>query len=420
MQDITPPNNRRSIRSIVSSKKQRSNEANEGTYQIPITVQRTDSFFSEKSKKRMGLWKWGSIAIAVLIIVLFVINIFSSTEIIITPEKTTVEVDSSYQSLPTGGDISFETVTLESQIDRVVPATGEELVEERATGFLTVYNEYSDESQRLIPNTRFETPEGLIFRTPEVIIVPGRSGNNPGSITVQVTADQPGSEYNIPSSEFKLPGLSGTDFFEDIYARSTESFTGGIADVIPVVSDADKATAESELQNDLKENLQKDVVVNIPDELILFSDGTYLEFQTRVLSGDDNSTGIIRVVGKLHGVLFDKNSLSSLIAGNYLEDYDGRDVLIENFQELNVLFESDENNVPVYQKDSITLQVSGNANIVWVIDKDGVKNSLERQPRRDISIILAKYPEISEAEVRIFPPWKRSFPVAQDIKVTVN
>ena len=77
-----------------------------------------------------------------------------------------------------------------------MPTTGEEAVEVKASGKIMVYNNFSSEPQRLIIRTRFETKEGLIYRIPESIVVPGKTvkmgWETPGSKEIGVFADEPG------------------------------------------------------------------------------------------------------------------------------------------------------------------------------------------------------------------------------------
>jgi len=58
------------------------------------------------------------------------------------------------------------------------PATGKEKVEEKASGRLTIFNAFSSQPQVLIAGTRFQSPEGKIFRLTDRITIPGAKINN--------------------------------------------------------------------------------------------------------------------------------------------------------------------------------------------------------------------------------------------------
>ncbi|MGC8776088.1 MAG: hypothetical protein ACP5QN_02140, partial [Minisyncoccia bacterium] len=88
-------------------------------------------------------------------------------------------------------------------------ATGQKNVSEKAQGEITIYNAYSSEPQVLVATTRFEAPNGLIYRLKDRIIVPGAQIKDgkiiPSSITALVEADQPGEKYNTgPISKLTL------------------------------------------------------------------------------------------------------------------------------------------------------------------------------------------------------------------------
>src|ERR1039458_2607137 len=90
---------------------------------------------------------------------------------------------------------------------------------EPVTEVLTVVHNVSKEPITLAANTRFETDDNLIFRTPQAITIPGRRGAAAGTVEVTVVADQAGSQYNIGAAHLTLPGLAGNPtLYQGIYA----------------------------------------------------------------------------------------------------------------------------------------------------------------------------------------------------------
>jgi len=124
------------------------------------------------------------------------------------------------------GELEYSLITHTTEASDTITATGRETVEEKASGRIIVYNNHSSATQRLIKNTRFESPEGLIFRINESVEIPGMTKSTdgeivPGVISAEVFADGTGEQYNIDASQFTIPGLKGTDQYEDMYAEST-------------------------------------------------------------------------------------------------------------------------------------------------------------------------------------------------------
>ena len=61
---------------------------------------------------------------------------------------------------------------------RNLKKSGEPKAKLKSSGKIIVYNNFSSEPQRLIIRTRFESPEGLVYRIPESIVVPGKTEKN--------------------------------------------------------------------------------------------------------------------------------------------------------------------------------------------------------------------------------------------------
>ena len=84
-------------------------------------------------------------------------------------------------------------------------------VAQKSKGKITVYNEYGSSPQILIATTRFQSVEGLIFRTLKTISVPGARVENgktiAGAIDVEVIADKAGQVYNVAPGKFTIPAF---------------------------------------------------------------------------------------------------------------------------------------------------------------------------------------------------------------------
>ena len=126
-----------------------------------------------------------------------------------------------YTNTTTTG-LSFEVMQLNAEESGLVTATGISSGGQKASGKITVYNNYGSAPQKLITNTRFQTKDGKIYRIKGAISVPGM-----GMTEATVYADQAGEEYNIVPTEFTLPGLKGGARFEKVFAKSKTAMSGG-------------------------------------------------------------------------------------------------------------------------------------------------------------------------------------------------
>jgi len=217
---------------------------------------------TEQDGRRRVSKKWLTIAVGVgAVVILFSVVLsllFAGATVTVYPKQDTPVVNASFKAQINGegGTLPFQRMVLERTQQHTVVALGESEVEERASGKLTIYNEYSTTPQRLIKNTRFESTEGRIYRIRESVEVPGKKNDNtPGSIEVSVFAEEPGEDYNMGPDSFTIPGFAGLPQEGHIYARSTGDMTGGFKGVKRTVSDNDRTKALEELESALRDQL---------------------------------------------------------------------------------------------------------------------------------------------------------------------
>ena len=167
-------------------------------------------------------------------------------------------------------ELSYEIMTIEKTDSKKIAATGREEIEEKASGKIVIFNDFNTSSQRLIKNTRFETPEGLIYRINKSIIVPGQKTEGgktvPGSIEATVYADEAGEKYNIGLTDFTIPGFEGSPRFDSFYARSKTEMAGGFAGERLSANPDELKKAQDELRTELKKQLMAEAFSQIPDE----------------------------------------------------------------------------------------------------------------------------------------------------------
>src|SRR3989344_6529655 len=243
MQDVLPPQNednseKRSIRHI-SMRKDREFKTGSAAEADQTGSAGKSWEFRKQVGGRGGKWPLVvGIGVAVAVLGIGLSVFFSGATVFATPRQEAVTVNGTFTAVKESkpGELQYETMTLSKETSLSVSATGEKHVERKASGNIVIYNNYNSESQRLIKNTRFETPEGLIYRVDKSVTVPGRKSEGgvaaPGSMEITVYADQPGSSYNIGLTDFTIPGLKGDPRYEKFYARSKTPMTGGVSGVV--------------------------------------------------------------------------------------------------------------------------------------------------------------------------------------------
>jgi hypothetical protein len=273
MQDVIPPNSKRSIRDIPlpgSEKKQKQTAPPTATRKVaderppepvepptppkPPAENFDDFTFEEKPK---GKKKW---IIVVLIILLIGIGWFinrSKAEVLVFPKVENTFVQDTFEiadknSEEVGDKLGYKLLTLEKEASTLVKPSGEEEVSQKASGMIRIFNDYSENGQKLVQRTRFESEDGLVYRIAESITVPGYTDDGPGEIEVEVFADEAGEKYNIENTEFTIPGFKGLPQFDSMYAESVSDMTGGFVGIRKVVSEEDKSAALDSLKEEAK------------------------------------------------------------------------------------------------------------------------------------------------------------------------
>lgn len=153
-------------------------------------------------------------------------------DIVVHLKKQSVSGDANYTARADGGDVATKFLDYEDTVTMTGDATGAKSSSgTKARGTVVLYNAFSKESQPLVATTRLQSSDGKIFRIVQSVTIPGFSEQDgqtqPGSVEVEVQADDPGQEGNIDPTKFTIPGFSGGPKAEKIYAESKEAFHGG-------------------------------------------------------------------------------------------------------------------------------------------------------------------------------------------------
>jgi len=375
--------------------------------------------------------KWFLIALGVGAVVILcsvaLSLVFAGATVTVYPKQDTIVVNTSFSAVPDasqGGAITYQRVTVERTATRNVSAQGESMVEERAMGNITIYNEYSQTPQRLIKRTRFESSSGKIYRISNAVEVPGKSTDGtPGSVEVSVTAEEPGESYNISGPEtFSIPGFEGAPQEGLVYAKSTESFEGGFSGIKRTVSEADRSAAIKDLEQQLRNELFSAAFsqADQPQNFHLAKEAVFYEFTTLPDESVENDQVTLSLSGKLHGVLFDKNALARLLARNTIATYNGEDIRIENLNDMSIRVEQGETDeldgtIAPWQASTYQVRAEGKAHFIWEFDEQNLARDLAGKDKGILDAayegsLLSSYTGIDRLEATIRPFWKQGFP----------
>ncbi len=325
-------------------------------------------------------------------------------------------VDANFAKIPGQMTEISKTVT------REMTATGQRDVASKARGTLTVSNTFSGAPQTLIATTRFESSGGLIFRTLQTVTVPGSTVKNgtvvPGTVTVQVIADKPGAQYNLPAGTFTIPAFKekgDTERYAKFTATSDMAFTGGANGPSAVVMQADIDNAQKAATDAVIEQIT--TAFNEQASGLMLLDGvrpTIGEIVSSARVDDAASTVSVTVSGTLKTVAFRKEDLDTLIREIILKK-EHLAVLSDKLElkYSDILFKPDLS-VLVF-----TVSISGTG--YAPVDQDAIIHDVLGMKGDEIRNYFRSREGVESAAVTLSPFWVRSVPKnAEKVHLEVN
>ena len=352
---------------------------------------------------------------------------FAHVIVKVTPKQGRLLVSNTYEATQSGQTgLKFVLASnLQDESTLSVTTTGKENVQEKARGQIIIYNNFSAQAQNLVATTRFQASNGLIYRTPTAVTIPGQTKDAkgqlvPGQAEITVVADKAGANYNAESADFSIPGFKGSAKATKIYAKSKTAMTGGFIGEKGKVSEVDKAKAETELKKILMAKIVQKLKPQIPEDYLLFDDAVVMNFTESVVPTPDSpDKATFKMTVNATGILFNKSELSKYLAAQQVPDYQDEPVAITNWSELKFTLQNKEN-LNVNNLDRVSFKLEGNGHLVWSFDEKSLKDKLRLATSQNYKDVFDKnFPTIQMATVVFSPPWIRTVP-SDETKIKVE
>lgn len=384
---------------------------------------RTENYYHEDSfpqNKKGKKWLFGGLTIFAIVVFVFVMmTIFSSAKVSVTAKSQPINISMKIEAGPEMSGVSrvpYEIIKVSKTKSVSVEATEEEMLERKASGKITIYNNFSNDPQRLIIRTRFESPEGLIYRIPESVVVPGKTASGPGTIEVEVFADEPGEKYNIGKADFTIPGFKNDSArYKTFYAKSSVGMAGGF---VGRVKKIDKATRENTLKTidaELQAEIQKELSLQTPANLVMLQNSIFFESK-ELPQKDSGDTATLTKEATGYALMLNKDKLSKVITEKYLSTSSPTSSAWQNIESTIEDFSSVKtaglNSTP--NGEAMSLELQGDAIAKAKVDINLLSESLAGAKRSSISSIVDQFVGIESVKASIRPAWKRSFPDRAD------
>jgi hypothetical protein len=296
-------------------------------------------------------------------------------------------------------------------------ATGSKTGKGKSGGKVIIYNEYSTEDQALVATTRLETPDGKIFRITNSAVVPGmkKSGNDnsPGSVEVEVLADQPGQEYDIAPTSFTIPGFKDSPKYQKFYAKSAANMTGGSSDEAKIVSSQDLQAAKEDIAGQIKKEAIDKIAQKMGSDEKLFEDTVKAEIISTTSSasvGDSADKFTLTADVKLQGLAVSKGDIAEVIFGT-------RDLGSSNIvdgENLNYIVDGYD-----LDNDTLSFNIKGDANENPKIDAENFKRGILGKSVESAYNYAKSYPSISKIDIQMWPYFLKKMPIFEN-RIIIN
>lgn len=372
-------------------------------------------------KKTPRYW---SLVVAFFIVLLLaggflILNYFARATITVEPISKNATLDNNFLAVKNGSgeEFVFKSLSLTEERSKEVPATIEKKIQKRASGKVIIYNSYSKMSQRLVINTRLESPEHKIFRLEKSVVVPGATvvdGNVivPGQVEALVFADVPGKEYNIGLSNFTLPGLKGDPRYTKFKASSVTNspIEGGFSGTIMSPGDEVVAAALEEVKQELKKVAIEKAKAQIPDSETFFPGSMIIKFEDVPQDFTKDKTAAVVARATITVFFIDTVALTKEIIKEIAPEEKDKLFSISNLSSLAFSFIDPVDNVVVTDLSNIRFHLSGSVSIVGRVDSEKIRTKLLGKKKADFGAIIKGENNIYKVDMEIRPMWKSTFP----------
>ncbi len=356
------------------------------------------------------------LALTAGVVLLVVYVVFARASVVILSKQDEVKADFLVDVArnPGEGEVKGDVLEMQDALTQSFPSASNSSVDAQAEGRVKIASNLGH-AQTLIATTRLLTADGKLFRIKKTVTVPGT-----GSVEVDAYADLPGTQGEITTATFTIPGLN-PDLRKHFTVTIVTPFTGGKKDGRVITQqDIDKATevVSKKLGEDLSNRLRqkaKDAGVSTDGEDIKLE---IVSKTTDVSVGSSAEQFSLTVTVKAIAVFYDKAAFEAIV----------RAKLAERLMEDHALLSLDQGSVTkeIDKRDltagRATLQTSAKG--IEVLSAKS--RSLDPQKFTGISVDAAqKYLQsldgVASASVQTKPFWTYRMPnVAEHIKVEVR
>ncbi|MFH1457206.1 MAG: hypothetical protein ABIF17_03805 [Patescibacteria group bacterium] len=277
-----------------------------------------------------------------------------------------------------------------------------------AQGEIIITNK-NNSQQVLIATTRFLSPDGMLFRLKNQVVIPANS-----EITSEIYADAPGPKYDIAPAPFSIPGLN-ENLQKKIYGTTKTPMTGGLKK-IGTLTAQEITKAQQKMINQLDKTILEKLNIHENNEQITLIKKEILEDNLSNKEGDEVEKFTISLKIKVDVIEINKEKLIAWVKEQYRQELT-QDNEIINY-DLDKFSYTLEDTASTY----VDLKTSLPAYILGTLDLDNFnKKKLYGMDEKALETFFNQYPNIDHIEVNFWPFWVRTAPSMSDhIKLKIK
>ncbi|MBI3442180.1 MAG: hypothetical protein HY007_00190 [Candidatus Sungbacteria bacterium] len=344
---------------------------------------------------------------------------------VVTIQNVSVIFDTAiFQPIPEQKTIPAEHLHFTEARTQEVGVSVVKYVEAHSHGIVTISNQYGIAPQRLIAQSRFLTPSGVLFRLANSLVVPGavleKGTLTPRSIDAELIADIPGEHANLSGPmRLKISGFQGTPKYDGFAVVAPNGFGGGFRGTKKVPSDMDMQGAQQAATKKVYDELKQQMQQKIPPGLRLV-DG-FQEIRIVKVALDDPrplGEGIIdqgqqhdklavRAVAEGDALVFHEDDVIALLKGVLLPQ-DNTKVFVDN--SVNLTYAVHTLNFDRGRADAMIQGSIKTKQPLTQVQRDDLATALANKKQGSVREFFNSRNDVVLSSLSVFPPWKSTLP----------
>lgn len=269
----------------------------------------------------------------------------------------------------------------------------------KSGGAVKIINK-NTKNQTLIATTRFLSPNNLLFRLKNSVVVPAG-----GEIMGEIEADEAGAKYDIAPTTFTIPGLSA-DLQKKIYGVSSETMSGGVRK-IGTLTAAEIAEAQKTVLASLDESIIKEIGAD--EKMIILFEKEIKDEKVSAKDGDRVEKFTITIKIKVRAASIAKEKILEYAKTEYNK------TLTEKEQVISFDLKSFKTSLEKIDKNSATVKITLSAAVLGLPNpSDFNKQKIYGLDAKGVRFFFTQYENIKDAEVIFSPFWVKTVPSLAD------